>query len=105
MAPIRIRPVAPIGTRPASGFVDYADGHGAFESWEEPVYPPSPDGAALHAKRLSLDMSLRECAKLLGMKAVDLSSLEWGRAAFEEGAFEEAMRRIEAAPHREGGER
>ena len=44
-----------------------------------PEYPESKDGECLREIRVGADLSLRELAQRLGVKAVDLSDLERGR--------------------------
>ena len=44
-----------------------------------PIYPPHPEGEALYKARVAADLTLREAAKLLDLRASDLSDLEWGR--------------------------
>lgn len=74
-----IKPVAPIGRGMARGFGHKSDGTPIYE-WEMDVYPPSPKGKELRNLRKELDLGLRETSKALGISAVDLSSLEHGRA-------------------------
>jgi len=65
--------VAPIGNRE----VAYLCKPGTTISL--PEYPESKDGECLRDIRVGADLSLRELAQRLGVKAVDLSDLERGR--------------------------
>lgn len=65
-----LRPVTPIGSyriRTMAGDVAVMDD-----------YPVSPNGKALRARRLELDLTIREAAKLLGLRMVEVSQLEMG---------------------------
>jgi DNA-binding XRE family transcriptional regulator len=74
-----IKPVAPIGRGMARGFGHQSDGTPIYE-WEMDIYPPSPKSRELRELRHELDLGLRETAGALGIRAVELSSLENGRA-------------------------
>jgi hypothetical protein len=81
---LTLTPVAPIGKRVAHGFA-CGGGH-ALTSWEENEYPPAPPEAEqFRVARLALDLGLRECARVLGVKPWELSDLESGRAVPTDG--------------------
>lgn len=50
------------------------------------TYPPSPRGERLRALRVELGLGLREAARALGVKASELSGLEFGRARLADEA-------------------
>lgn len=69
-------PVASIGHRWANTT------HGLRQ---EPLYPASPRGESLRVWRVkTAGMNLRPCAAALGLKAVELSDLEAGRATLSD---------------------
>ncbi len=77
--------VKPIGTERGGAFVDYTDGHGAFEIREFDVFPleTRATGAAFRRMRVDeLGLSLRQGATRLALSVVDLCSLECGRKTF-----------------------
>ena len=86
MTPIAVEP---IGTRKASGFRC----PGGWSTWEEPTFPEwsRKRGAELRCARIAADMGLREACAKLGSKAVDLSSLEFGRAVLSDDEHRRAI--------------
>ena len=74
-------PIEPIGTRTSRAFVTRASGCD-IETMTTPVYPPSPRGEELRRVRVAFDRTLGEAARLLGLRPLDVSDLEWGRATF-----------------------
>lgn len=87
-------PVQPIAKR--SSTVLACPG-GKLVTFEENVYPPSEHGGTLRQHRVGYELSLRETAKLLGLKAVDLSALEAGRATLSHDDWVRAFDALHAA--------
>jgi len=96
-----IEQVKPIGERESPAFVDgvteSGEDFGEFRLMKFPVYPPAPRGATLRAFRVggpgAAYVSIFEAAKLLGLKAVDVSALERGAARFvDEADWERAAK-------------
>lgn len=85
-------PVQPIGSHRSMAFVTRTTGCGLAEV-EAQEFPSENVhwGQALRDFRLTLDLSLREAANVLGLSAVDMSSLERGRATLAEPDKDEAM--------------
>lgn len=79
MNKIVITPQEVIGRRTARGFGHLRDGTPIYE-WEEDVYPDSPGGRALREERKRLGIGLREAARILEIRAVELSNLERGHS-------------------------
>lgn len=73
-------PAPIIGYSTGPAFVDYADGHGAFEEFARPVYAPSHHGHALRTVRVheGAFLTMGAAARALGMTAAELSGLEHG---------------------------
>lgn len=84
--------VEPIGTRQAEGFAMRQHGGCGYATWEQAVYPESPEGEALRRLRVERGLALRRAADILGVRAVDLSAVEMGRMRFED--FSAATRRL-----------
>jgi hypothetical protein len=80
----RIRKVEPIGTRTVYGHQNRGDQPHVWGPIDLPEYPPSPNGARLRARRVELDLSLREAARVLGFSAVELNGLERGSHATDD---------------------
>lgn len=93
-AGIVLDPVQPVGTRKATGFVDRTDGTGGVESWDELVYPPHPEGESFRGLRRSLEISIGEAARRLGIKPSEVSGLEFGRVVPRAG-WEQLRARLE----------
>lgn len=79
--PLVIIPVEPVGSHESLAFVNPPP-PGTCGPTQVTVkdYPPSPCGEALFHTRLGFDLGLRAAAEVLGLRAVDLSALEHGRA-------------------------
>jgi hypothetical protein len=86
MAKVRITPVAPIGKCKTMAFVNRGRAGCSFENIELDVFPDSPDGKKLRARRHELDMSLRQLANLLGISPVETSGLETGSHTVDDWA-------------------
>lgn len=83
LKPFAITPVAPLGIRLSTAFLDYADGTGSFQQIGVPHYPESPQGRDLRMLRVACDLNLREAATLLNVPTVvDMSGLETGSRTF-----------------------
>jgi hypothetical protein len=84
----RLERVEPIGTRTSIGFWDGVDEHGrdvgGYGPLELPEYPASPGGERLRQARLRAAYSLREAARWMGLRPVELSSLERGSLRFRD---------------------
>lgn len=83
---MRLRKVAPIGTRLTSAFVSREDGCGGLEEVVMPEYPD--DGGAgerFRARRVAAGLLLRQAAAKLGLTAEEVSGLEFGRYVPEGG--------------------
>lgn len=78
--PLAIIPVAPVGSHESLAFVNPPPPSGGLQRVKVTDYPPSPRGEALLLTRLGFDLGLRAAAEVLGLRAVDLSALEHGRA-------------------------
>ncbi len=85
-ARVTLLPVAPIGTRTTLAFVNRGEGRGGLEEVTLDVYPEASvaRGRAFREYRVRIGRSLREAAQLLGLHAVDVSSLERGAATLSE---------------------
>lgn len=80
-------PVVPIGTQRSGAFIDGRDpatgrAFGCFAQVDFPVYPPSPAGAELRRARVTAGLSLREGARRLAVRVVEMSDLECGASTF-----------------------
>jgi hypothetical protein len=89
--PLELVNVAPTGREMVRGFGHRLDGSPIYE-WEEDVYPPSPEGRRLRDLRIELGLGLRESCALLEITAVQLSSLERGRATCDWAQAERMLR-------------
>lgn len=69
--PLRLIPVAPIGTRD----VFYGEMRDRVD-----VYPPHPRGVTLRTTRRAFDIGLKDAAQVLGMHPADLERIEHGEA-------------------------
>lgn len=78
--PLALIPVAPTGSHESVAFVNPPPPTGGLQRVTVQDYPPSPCGEALLNTRLGFDLGLRAAADVLGLRAVDLSALEHGRA-------------------------
>jgi hypothetical protein len=94
-AGIRIVPRHQIGERETAGFRTKADGSCSWATWVEPVYAPSPQGAALHELRVALGLTIGQAARTLGIGPADMSALEWGRAEPEGDNWDYVRRMLE----------
>lgn len=92
---MKIIPVSPTGTRQSLAFVCGVR-TGGLREVTEPVYPPSPRGAALRELRAreGAHVTLGEAARLMGVRPSELSSLELGRATLSAEDWDEAERLI-----------
>lgn len=87
-------PVAPIGFRK----VRVLTCPGAqLREVEEDLYPVSPQGEELRRTRVEANMTLRECARLLGIRPIELGDLESGRAALTVAAWVWVMNQLARA--------
>jgi len=84
----RLERVEPTGTRTSVGFWDGVDEHGesigGYGPLELPEYPASLGGARLRQARIRAGYSLREAARWMGLRPVELSSLERGSLRFRD---------------------
>lgn len=76
--------VEPVGTKRVGGMRCMRNGS-VVTSWDEPVYPPYPDGVALRRARVAARMGLQEATKRLGLSAEIVCGLEHGRYRFVDG--------------------
>ena len=83
---VTVVPNAPVGTRRATGFVNPPPpGSGGIGSWDEPIFADAVRELAdrMRAARVGPDggayFSLRAAAKLLGLRAVEVSGVDTGR--------------------------
>lgn len=100
---MRLIPVAPIGTHRSVAFV-CGPRTSELRDTEEPTYPPSPRGAALRELRAreGAHVTLGEVARMLGVRASDVSSLELGGATLSAEDWDEAERLIRELKSRKG---
>lgn len=77
--------VDPVGTERAHGFRHFTDGH-VETSWDQPVYPPHPQGQAFRDARVAAGVGLRDASKRLGLSPEIVSGLERGRYQFADAA-------------------
>jgi hypothetical protein len=86
MSRFAVEAVASTGKRTGPAFVSRADGSCSYEDLTVPTYPPSPRGELFRAHRVALGVSLRQAADALGLSAVEVSGLEFGRYVFADAA-------------------
>lgn len=96
---MKVLPVEPIGTNRSPAFVDWYDEKsgtmkGEFREVDMPAYPLSPCGEAMRHLRVLAGLSLRDAAKMFGISAVDLSSLERGSAKLSDEEWIAAFQMI-----------
>lgn len=94
MTTIQLVPVLAIGTRTGGAFVTRQDGC-SVEPMASPVYPPDDEsrGERLRLLRRTCDLTLREAAAALDLKAAEVSAIERGAARPEpEGEVESRYR-------------
>jgi DNA-binding transcriptional regulator YiaG len=82
---VKLVPVAPIGKRKSVALVKPSTGPCMLREIELDEYPPSPDGERFREARHAADLSLRECARELGLRPSEVSDLENGRAVPADG--------------------
>lgn len=88
-------PVAPIGADVVAGFVDYADGSGAFRNdLRVPRYPDSPNGAALRKLRIDKRLVMRDAAAIVGISGHDYCGIESGRLQLSESDWAQVRNAI-----------
>lgn len=101
----RLERVDPIGTRTSAGFWDGVDEAGndvgGFGPLELPEYPPNPNGKRLREARVGAGCSLREAARRMGLRPVELSGIERGSLRFRDP--EEYDRVLALLPGANGG--
>lgn len=94
MSAYHLHAVAPVGTARAVAIICPP---GEVREVNSPTYP-NQGGVALRAARVAADLVLREAARLLGLRAVELSGLEVGRLAPDDpAAWGEWMRMLRPA--------
>ena len=81
--PLNYRRVEPIGKRKIFAHIHHADRPHEWGEIEIDDYPPSPEGKKLRDLRVQLGIGLREASRLLGLTAVQLSSVERGGAVLD----------------------
>lgn len=93
----RIKPIKqePIGTRQASGFVDYADGSGGYELFDVAVYPSDPRREQLASARKREGIGLRELSRVLHIQPVELSGLEHGGYTLSDDDWTQVLAAVE----------
>ncbi len=91
MSAVALTTVAPIGFRDGPAFVTCETGCG-METVRRHIYPPSWGTWKLRNLRVSLGLSLRDAAMLLGIEPVEVSDLECGKASTDWRIVEALLR-------------
>jgi hypothetical protein len=100
MSAPRLEAIAPIGTRPVTGFWNGHDPKTGrklgYETRDVPAYPEHPRGQALAKLRRDHSISLGNAARLLALTPEQLSGLEHGRYRFiDESEWDKAKTILE----------
>lgn len=96
---VTLIPVEPTGARTSPAFVERADPRRCglemvtFKTYPEPA-------RQLREWRVEGDMSLRECAALLGLKASEVSALERGSATLSDADWGVVENAVKNTPRR-----
>ena len=104
--PLRLLPVVPTGQCTGPAIVDYTDRRKSglrevtFDIYPPPARPLREWRMGKAGTPVAGYLGLRECAKLLGIAAVDLSSLERGSATLSEADWARVEAAISAAQSR-----
>jgi hypothetical protein len=91
---LKLIPIAPSGTRPSPAFVELPSG-GEFSIHDFPEYPASERGEALRKCRISRGINIREAARLAGLRASELSGLEFGKFDLSDADWRELDRLLQ----------
>lgn len=83
-------PVAPIRSEPSMAFVDGTDISG-LRVVQTAIYPASPLGETLRARRVECALTLREAAKILHISPSEFSALECGKLSMSKNDWDRAI--------------